>query len=212
MTAPQSPADGAPWFTRQPARGARAAAPDRVNEEGFRLPVLGDHAGKPCACEIRAGESRHHEALQHPPEAIPELVVELMNEEHDVVYGTPARETHGWWRNVASVGMKRVFESALGMKNVAGSSAFRAIRRDALAPFESYENAYVDIDALLSWVTTRFGTVKVAHVDREHGASNYNFFKLVRYSLNLITSFTAVPLHVTSFIGGFFTLLGVGPE
>ncbi|MBX3206641.1 MAG: glycosyltransferase family 2 protein [Labilithrix sp.] len=147
--------------------------------------------------------------LQHLPETIPDLVNVLVDEEQDVVYGAPAKETHGLWRDLASVIMKRIFERGMGMKNVANSSAFRAIRKDVLAPFGSYEDPYVDIDAMLSWVTTRFGLVRVTHADREHGASNYSFFKLVRYSLNLITSFTAVPLHVTSFIGFLFTLLGV---
>lgn len=147
--------------------------------------------------------------LQHPPEAIPELVNALVAEQQDVIYGAPAQEKHGFWRDVASVVVKRLFESGMGMKNVANSSAFRAIRKDVLAPFGSYEDPYVDIDAMLSWVTTRFGLVRVTHADREHGASNYGFFKLVRYALNLITSFTAVPLHVTTFIGFFFTLFGI---
>ena len=147
--------------------------------------------------------------LQHPPEAIPDLVTALVDEDRDVVYGAPAKETHGSWRDLASMGMKHLFESAMGMKNIAHSSAFRAIRKDALTPFGSYEDPFVDIDAMLSWVTTRFGLVKIAHAERQHGASNYGFFKLVRYALNLIMSFTAVPLHVTSFIGFAFTLLGV---
>src|SRR5215471_16888871 len=38
--------------------------------------------------------------LQHPPEEIPQLLAKLA-EGYDVVYGTPAQEQHGFWRNLA---------------------------------------------------------------------------------------------------------------
>jgi undecaprenyl-phosphate 4-deoxy-4-formamido-L-arabinose transferase len=39
--------------------------------------------------------------LQHPPSEIPKLLVEL-DRGYDVVYGTPATEQHGLWRDIAS--------------------------------------------------------------------------------------------------------------
>ena len=36
--------------------------------------------------------------LQHPPEEIPKLL-EKLTADKDVVYGTPAQETHGLWRD-----------------------------------------------------------------------------------------------------------------
>jgi hypothetical protein len=42
------------------------------------------------------------EDLQNPPEEIPRLLARL-DDDADVVYGPPAREQHGWWRDGASV-------------------------------------------------------------------------------------------------------------
>src|SRR5439155_742023 len=39
--------------------------------------------------------------LQHPPEEIPKLL-EKLSDDKDVVYGPPAQETHGLWRDLAS--------------------------------------------------------------------------------------------------------------
>lgn len=39
--------------------------------------------------------------LQNPPEEIPKLL-EKLDEGYDVVYGTPQKEQHGFWRDMAS--------------------------------------------------------------------------------------------------------------
>ena len=39
--------------------------------------------------------------LQNPPEEIPKLLKKL-DERYDVVYGTPQKEQHGFWRDMAS--------------------------------------------------------------------------------------------------------------
>src|SRR5438876_5850222 len=65
-------------------------------------------------CGIRA--ARHEivvtmdDDLQHPPEAIPQLLAELARGEVDVVYGRPEREQHGFSRNLASLATKPAME------------------------------------------------------------------------------------------------------
>jgi hypothetical protein len=51
--------------------------------------------------------------LQHPPEEISKLVGKL-NEGYDVVYGTPQKERHGFWRDIASKVTKVALQSAMG--------------------------------------------------------------------------------------------------
>src|SRR5881398_786121 len=41
--------------------------------------------------------------LQNPPEEVSKLVEKLTAESVDVVYGTPERQSHGLWRDAASV-------------------------------------------------------------------------------------------------------------
>jgi undecaprenyl-phosphate 4-deoxy-4-formamido-L-arabinose transferase len=147
--------------------------------------------------------------LQHPPEEI-QAMLEGLAQGYDVVYGTPDREEHGLWRNVASRITKIALQSAMGAQTARKVSAFRAFRTAMRDAFETYRGPFVSIDVLLSWATTRFTTVRVRHERRLIGVSNYTLRKLIRHALNMMTGFSAVPLQLASLIGFAFTLFGLG--
>src|ERR1700682_1510213 len=146
--------------------------------------------------------------LQNPPEEIPHLL-EKLNEGFDVVYGTPDREEHGVWRNVASRVTKLALESTMGAETASKVSAFRAFRTALRDAFDSYRGPFVSVDVLLSWATTRFTSLPVNHQPRRMGVSNYTFRKLIRHAMNMMTGFSAVPLQLASLIGFCFTLFGL---
>jgi glycosyltransferase involved in cell wall biosynthesis len=164
-------------------------------------------------CGIREA---HHEIivtmdddLQHPPEEIPKLLHEL-GDEYDVVYGTPQHEQHGLWRNVASQATKLALQSAMGIEIARNVSAFRAFRAQVRDAFAHYQGSFVSIDVLLTWGTTRFGSVPTRLDLRQHGVSNYTFRKLLTHAMNMLTGFSALPLQVASMIGFMLTIFGVG--
>ncbi len=164
-------------------------------------------------CGIR--EARHEiivtmdDDLQHPPEEIPRLLAAL-RPELDVVYGTPQRERHGLWRDVASQVTKLALQSAMGVEIARNVSAFRAFRTRVRDAFAHYQGAFVSIDVLLTWGTTRFASVPTRRDPRAQGASNYTFRKLITHALNMLTGFSTVPLQIASVIGFALTLFGVG--
>lgn len=145
--------------------------------------------------------------LQHPPEEIPKLLARL-GPETDVVYGTPAVEQHGLWRDVATQVTKFALQSAMGAPIARKAGAFRAFRTQLRDAFATYDAPYVSVDVLLTWATTRFEAVKVRHQPRAMGVSNYTFRKLVVHALNMLTGFSTWPLRLASLIGFFFTLVG----
>ena len=65
--------------------------------------------------------------LQNPPEEIQRLLNKLV-EGYDVVYGTPQKEQHGLWRDLASQVTKLALQSSMGVETARNVSAFRAIR------------------------------------------------------------------------------------
>lgn len=147
--------------------------------------------------------------LQNPPEEIPKLLDKLA-EGYDVVYGTPQKEQHGLWRDLASQVTKLVLQSTMGAETARNVSAFRAIRTQVRDAFTSYQGPFVSIDVLLTWGTTRFAAVPVRHDRRQTGTSNYTFRKLVTHALNMMTGFSIMPLQLASLIGFAFTLFGLG--
>ncbi|HYL75095.1 MAG TPA: glycosyltransferase family 2 protein [Bryobacteraceae bacterium] len=163
-------------------------------------------------CGIRA--ARHDvvvtldDDLQHPPEEIPKLLDKLA-EGFDVVYGTPAKEEHDFWRMVASRITKLALRTAMGAETALQVSAFRAFRTPIRDAFEQYRGTFVCIDVLLTWGTSRFTSIRVNHLPRPAGASNYTVRKLIRHAMNMVTGFSVVPLQLASLIGFSLTLFGL---
>src|SRR3954454_19462235 len=145
--------------------------------------------------------------LQNPPEEIPKLL-DKFSEGYDVVYGTPEKEQHGFWRDLASQVTKIALQSALGAQTARKVSTFRVFRTQLRNAFTNYQSPYVSIDVLLTWGTTNFAAIPVAHEPRALGASNYTFRKLMTHALNMITGFSTWPLQAASLIGFAFTFLG----
>jgi undecaprenyl-phosphate 4-deoxy-4-formamido-L-arabinose transferase len=145
--------------------------------------------------------------LQHPPEEIPKLL-ELLEQGCDVVYGTPIRERHGLWRNLASKITKLALQSAMGEEIARNVSAFRAMRTNLRDAFSDFRGPYVSVDTLLTWATVRFAAVPVQSADRFAGESNYTLRKLIMHAFNMMTGFSTIPLQLASWIGFVFTAVG----
>ena len=146
--------------------------------------------------------------LQHPPEEIHKLIKKI-DEGYDVVYGSPTSLPHSLWRNLFSRFTKRTLAYAMGIRTIRYIGPFRAFRTDLRAAFASYQNPSVIIDVLLSWGTSNFTTVTVNEEVRHSGRSNYNFFKLFRIAMEILTGFSTIPLRLASLLGFLFTIFGL---
>jgi len=146
--------------------------------------------------------------LQHPPEEIPKLLAALAGG-YDVVYGVPAAEQHGLWRDLASQLTKLALSSVMDARTARHVSAFRAFRTEMRKAFAAYNGPFVSIDVLLTWATSRFGSVIVTHQARLIGDSQYTVRKLATHALNMMTGFSTWPLRIASLVGFTFTLLGL---
>ncbi len=163
-------------------------------------------------CGVRAARGQviitMDDDLQHPPEQIP-LLLDKLAEGYDVVYGVPQRRPHTWWRNWFSVVIKRVLARVMGIRTIRDIGAFRAFRAQLRNAFADYRNPNVILDVLLSWGTARFATVTVEERPRAQGQSNYNFARLFKVTMVVVTGFSTVPLRFASMLGFGFTLFGI---
>jgi glycosyltransferase involved in cell wall biosynthesis len=146
--------------------------------------------------------------MQHPPVGIASLLNEL-NEGYDVVYGSPQKDNHGIWRNIASYVTKLALKTAMGIETARKVSAFRAFRSNLRNAFSNYHSPFVSIDVLLTWGTDRFSSVPVRHEPSRRRTSNYTFRKLVNHAINMMTGFSVLPLQFASVIGFGFTMFGI---
>jgi undecaprenyl-phosphate 4-deoxy-4-formamido-L-arabinose transferase len=146
--------------------------------------------------------------LQHPPEEIGKLLSALTADK-DVVYGVPDVLPHSYGRNLASRLTKLVLQKAMGAEIASRVDAFRAFRTQVREAFANFMGAYISLDVLLTWGTSRFGMVTVDHHPRRVGESNYNVRKLITHALNMMTGFSTLPLQLASLLGFGTTAFGV---
>ena len=188
----------------------RELAQSDARVRGLRMSRnFGQHSALLCGIRAAANEVvvTLDDDLQNPPEEIPKLLAAL-EESHDVVYGTPDREQHGLYRNLASRITKLALQNAMGAQYAGKTSAFRAFRTRLRDAFDDYRNPSVNLDVLLSWGTTRFSSVTVQHAARQDGDSGYTLYKLVAHAANMMTGFSTMPLQIASVMGFAFSLFG----
>ncbi|MGH7991912.1 MAG: glycosyltransferase family 2 protein [Limisphaerales bacterium] len=165
-------------------------------------------------CGIRAARNEiivtMDDDLQHPPEEIPAMLAELSLRNADVVYGRPEREQHGFWRDLASRATKLAMEQMIEATGARDISSFRAFRTHLRDGFAGYHSPFVSIDVLLTWSTTHATAIDVRRDPRTIGKSNYNVWKLVVSTINVITAFSTLPLRVATLLGFLMALFGTG--
>ncbi len=163
-------------------------------------------------CGIRAAKGdlivTIDDDLQNPPEEIPRLLARL-SENVDVVYGSPANETHGFFRNQASRITKLALQGSMGVESASKVSAFRLFRSRLRDAFDAYRSPSVNIDVLLTWGTTRFASVDVRQDERLVGDSGYSLRKLINHAINMMTGFSVLPLQIASLLGIVFGFVGL---
>lgn len=185
-----------------------AAADPRVL--GLRLARnFGQHNALLCGIRAARGELvvTLDDDLQNPPEEIHRLL-ERLEEGYDVVYGSPQAETHGFLRDQASRITKLALQGAMGVESASKVSAFRVFRTRLREAFAAYRSPSVNIDVLLTWGTTRFGSVLVRQDERAVGDSGYTLRKLINHAVNMMTGFSVLPLQVASVLGLAFGSMG----
>jgi len=145
--------------------------------------------------------------LQHAPTDIPTLLDEI-NQGRDVVYARFKKRKHTFWKIAGS----RLNDLVAGylMRKPKGLylSPFRAMKAAIRDDILRYQGPYVYVDGLILSVTRNISMVDVDHHDRYAGDSGYSFRKSVSLWLKMATSFSIVPLRITSLLGLFFAGLG----
>jgi len=189
----------------------RLAAKDR-RVRGIQLTKnFGQHNALLCGIRAATGDIivTMDDDLQNPPEEIPKML-EKLSEGFDVVYGTPDKEQHSFWRDAASQLTKTFLQNTMGVETARQVSAFRVFRSWLRDAFAHYHDSFISIDVLLTWGTNRFAAVKTRHDLRAAGQSNYTFGKLVYHALNMFTGFSTLPLRLASLMGFTLTFFGMG--
>jgi len=139
--------------------------------------------------------------LQHPPEAILDLVAKW-REGFDMVYAVrDARAGQGWLYRAAA----RLFYAVMGkVANVslpAEAGDFRLLDRRVVDAINAMPERSRFMKGIFSWVGFRHTGVSYQQEARVEGRSRWRFLALVNFAVDGLTAFSTFPLTVWGVIG-----------
>lgn len=138
---------------------------------------------------------------QRPDTAIQMLEILLADDEVDCVAAYQERRKESFTASLLKGAFYRVFSTSIGTDVVRGASDFRVFRRQVADALLSMGERQRFSKGLFSWVG--FKTVPFPYVpdSRAAGDSKWSVCSLFRYAWRSITSFSAWPLRMITFIG-----------
>jgi len=147
--------------------------------------------------------------LQHPPEKIPELV-KAWQDGAKMVYGIRrGRDTDSLTRKLLSKAFYVVFRHIADIKLPEGAGDFRLLDRVVIDSVNALPERNRFMKGLMTWVGFDYAFVPFDVAPRSEGHTNWNFFRLVRFAFDGLSSFSTVPLRIWTWFGSIISLFAL---
>jgi undecaprenyl-phosphate 4-deoxy-4-formamido-L-arabinose transferase len=148
------------------------------------------------------------EDLQNPPEEIETMIETMRVTDADVVYGVSSRRKHSWWRRLCSGVVMLIPRRVMKIDFNIGS--FRLIRAAIAREVAKADRHDIILDIYFAWTTSRIVATAVRHdEDSRESGSSYRFRKLLTVFLNMMCSYTTLPLRLASVTGIAISLVSM---
>ncbi len=145
--------------------------------------------------------------LQDPPELIGEFVEQWRNG-YDVVYGKRiSREGESWFKRQSAALFYRLLDRLSDVPIPRDVGDYRLLSRRAVEALKRLREQHRYMKGLFAWIGYPQKAVPYARAPRADGRSKWNYGRLWNFALEGITSFSAAPLKLATWLG-LLTSLG----
>lgn len=140
--------------------------------------------------------------LQHPPEAIPDLVArwedgfEIVNTRR-----SDEAEINGPFKRLTSKYFYKLFSLLAEVDLSEGTSDFRLIDRRALDVLVSFHDSEVFLRGAVQWLGFETTTVPFHLAARNAGVSKYSLKRMIKLATTAIVSYSSKPLRLGIWLG-----------
>ncbi|SAI45784.1 glycosyl transferase family protein [Bordetella ansorpii] len=142
--------------------------------------------------------------MQHPPELIPQML-ERWRDGADMVYAVRRdRVDEGWIKRTGAKMFYRMLNGTRGVKVPAHAGDFRLMDRKVVEALIALPERTRFMKGLYAWVGFRAEPLPYMPMERHHGKSRFNLWKLIALAADGLTAFTTWPLRVASLVGAIF--------
>ncbi len=146
--------------------------------------------------------------LQQPPEKILEMY-KLWEEGYEVIEGQKSsRGNEGIVHKLSAKLFYSIISKATKV-DMSNASDFKLLDRKAVNSILQLKEKNAFFRALSSWVGYKTAYIKFDVQERFAGKSKWSRKALIKYALSNISSFSAFPLHVVTFLGAIMLLFSI---
>jgi len=139
--------------------------------------------------------------LQDPPELIPELIAKWQ-EGYEVVYGARrSRDQDSWLKRTTAKAFYALFNKLSDTKLPPDAGDFRLMDRAVINALMAMPEHSRFMKGIFAWVGFKQIGVPYDRPERMAGESQWPYFKLFRFALDGLFSFSTVPLRLWTWIG-----------
>lgn len=184
-------------------RDARVKLLDFARNFGHQIAVTAgmDHASGRAVVLIDAD-------LQDPPALIPQMLA-LWREGYDVVYGKRiSRQGETWFKKTTAKWFYRTLAAMTSVNIPVDTGDFRLMDRKVCDALSGMRERSRFIRGMVAWAGYRQIGLEYAREERFAGETKYPLRKMVRLSLDAITSFSTKPLKLAGILGFLLSAAG----
>ena len=145
--------------------------------------------------------------LQDPPEVIPEMLERWIDGADVISAVRESRAGEGRVKLVTARWFYRVFARFTQIDLQQNAGDFRLLDRSALDALASMRERNRFLRGMSSWVGFRQEAVTYARDPRHGGSTKYTPRRMIRFSLDAISSFSHLPLQFATVLGFIFSLV-----
>ncbi len=148
--------------------------------------------------------------LQHPPELIPQMVEVWRRTHANVVEAVKSHR--GQENRIYRFGARCFYDvlRRLGSVDLKDASDFKLIDQTVLSAWRNLKEKNVFFRGLISWMSFRCEQIHFSVPARAGGRSKWALWRLAKYGVDGIISFTSTPLHFVSLAGALFFVGALG--
>jgi len=147
--------------------------------------------------------------LQHAPEVIPDLVAGW-REGYDMVFAQRrGRPDESWLRRTAANAFYEMMRRTSSTPIPRDGGDFRLLSRRAVEAVIRLREQHRFMKGLFAWIGFPTKAVPFDVEPRHAGRSAWNYWRLLNFAMEGLTSFSVVPLRIATFVGLAVALLAV---
>jgi glycosyltransferase involved in cell wall biosynthesis len=141
--------------------------------------------------------------LQDPPELIPEMIKYWEKGYDDVYAKRRSRSGESWLKKLTSKAYYRLLQKITRVSIQEDTGDFRLLDRRAVEAVKQFRESQRNTKAIFSLIGFKKKEVLYDRDPRIAGETHWNYLDLIKLAIDGITSFTTMPLRISTVIGIF---------